>query len=42
LAAGLLITHVGLRDTAVGYGGFVALLAASSLGYQQVAHRQTA
>lgn len=32
VVAGLLITRIGLRDTALGYGGFVALLAALTLG----------
>ena len=31
VVAGLLITHVGLRDTALGYGGFVAVLALATL-----------
>lgn len=34
VTAGVLITHIGLRDTALGYGGFVALLALTSLGIQ--------
>ena len=43
LVAGLLITHVGLRDTALGYGGFVALLAVSTVGVERfVARRQAA
>jgi MFS family permease len=32
--AGLLITHVGLRDTTLGYGAFVALLAVVTLGIE--------
>jgi MFS family permease len=40
VVAGLLITHVGLRDTSLGYGSFVALLAVSTLGYEQLAGRQ--
>jgi MFS family permease len=40
LVAGLLITHVGLRDTALGYGSFVALLAVSTLGIEQLASRR--
>ncbi len=41
LVAGLLITQVGLRDTAFGYGSFVALLALSTLGFEQFARRRT-
>lgn len=41
LVAGLLINHVGLRDTALGYGSFVALLAVSTLGYEHFARRHT-
>jgi MFS family permease len=32
LVAGVLITHIGLRDTALGYGGLVGLAALASLG----------
>jgi MFS family permease len=32
--AGLLITHVGLRDTTLGYGAFVALLTVVTLGIE--------
>jgi MFS family permease len=32
--AGLLITHIGLRDTALGYGVFVALLAVTTLAVE--------
>ncbi|MDT4946335.1 MAG: hypothetical protein QOH14_3068 [Pseudonocardiales bacterium] len=39
VVAGLLITHVGLRDTSLGYGGFVGLLAVGTLGYEQLAGR---
>jgi len=39
--AGLLITHVGLRDTALGYGSFVALLAVGTVGFEQLARRYT-
>jgi MFS family permease len=38
--AGLLITHVGLRDTSLGYGSFVALIAVSTLGVERLAGRQ--
>jgi MFS family permease len=33
LVAGLLTTHIGLRDTSFGYGGFVALVAVSTLAF---------
>ena len=33
LVAGLLATHIGLRDTSLGYGGFVALLAVATLAF---------
>jgi len=33
LVAGLLTTHMGLRDTSLGYGGFVALLAVATLAF---------
>jgi len=33
LIAGLLITDAGLRDTALGYGSIVTLVAAGALGY---------
>jgi Na+/melibiose symporter-like transporter len=33
LIAGLLATHIGLRDTSLGYGGFVALLAVATLAF---------
>jgi predicted MFS family arabinose efflux permease len=42
LVAGLLITHVGLRDTALGYGVFVALLAVSTVGVERLGRRQSA
>lgn len=34
VVAGLLVTGLGLRSTALGYGGFVALLAVSTLGVE--------
>ncbi len=37
--AGLLITHIGLRDTALGYGVFVAVLAVATLGVAARASR---
>ncbi|MDQ2748866.1 MAG: MFS transporter [Actinomycetota bacterium] len=40
LVAGLLITHVGLRDTALGYGGFVAVLAVATLGLEHLSRRR--
>jgi MFS family permease len=40
LVAGLLTTHIGLRDTSFGYGGFVALVAASTLAFGRVSGRQ--
>jgi MFS family permease len=33
LVAGLVTTHIGLRDTSFGYGGFVALVAVSTLAF---------
>jgi MFS family permease len=33
LIAGLLATHIGLRDTSLGYGSFVALLAMATLAF---------
>jgi MFS family permease len=36
LVAGVLTTHIGLRDTALGYGGFVALVAVGALVFQQL------
>jgi hypothetical protein len=30
-------THIGLRDTALGYGSFVALVAVGALGYERIA-----
>jgi MFS family permease len=40
LVAGLLTTHIGLRDTSFGYGGFVALVAASTLAFGRLNGRQ--
>jgi MFS family permease len=40
LVAGLLITDEGLRDTALGYGGAVALVAAATVGYGTYAMRR--
>jgi MFS family permease len=40
LVAGLLITHNGLRDTSLGYGGFVSLIAVGTLAFEQIAARQ--
>jgi MFS family permease len=45
LAAGLLTTDIGLRDTSLGYGGFVALLAVGTLALERLngrRHRQAA
>lgn len=36
LVAGVLITHVGLRETAFGYGGLVALISVAALAYKTV------
>jgi MFS family permease len=33
LVAGLVTTHIGLRDTSFGYGGFVAVVAVSTLAF---------
>ncbi len=41
LAAGLLATHVGLRDTAFSYGGFVAVIAVGTLAYERLAGRRS-
>jgi MFS family permease len=38
--AGLLITHVGLRDTSLGYGIFVAVIAVGILGFERHAGRR--
>jgi len=37
--AGLLITHIGLRDTSLGYGVFVAAVAIATLWFEQVGDR---
>lgn len=39
LAAGLLTTHLGLRDTSFGYGGFVALVAVGALALERLTRR---
>jgi MFS family permease len=36
LVAGLLTTHIGLRDTSFGYGGFVALVAVGTLAFERL------
>jgi MFS family permease len=40
LAAGLLATHVGLRDTSFSYGVFVAVIAVGTLAYERLATRK--
>jgi MFS family permease len=40
LVAGLLTTHIGLRHTSFGYGGFVALVAVSALAFGRLNGRQ--
>jgi MFS family permease len=40
LVAGVVITHIGLRDTSFGYGGFVALVAVSTLALERLIVRQ--
>jgi MFS family permease len=40
LLAGVLTTHIGLRDTSFAYGGFVALVAAVAAGLERLNHRQ--
>jgi MFS family permease len=40
LVAGLLTTHIGLRDTALGYGGFVALVSVGTLAFEGLDGRQ--
>lgn len=40
LVAGLVTTHIGLRDTSFGYGGFVALVAVSTLALGPLNGRQ--
>jgi MFS family permease len=39
LVAGVVITHVGLRDTSFGYGGFVLVVAVSALVVERVVAR---
>jgi MFS family permease len=38
--AGLLIAHLGLRDTSLGYGSFVVVIAVGTLGFDQFADRR--
>jgi MFS family permease len=40
LLAGLLATHIGLRDTSFAYAGFVAVGAAAAAALQRLNHRQ--
>jgi hypothetical protein len=40
LVAGVLTTHIGLRDTSLGYGGFVALVAVGALVVERVIGRR--
>ncbi|MGH3626143.1 MAG: MFS transporter, partial [Acidimicrobiales bacterium] len=40
LVAGVLITHIGLRDTSFGYGGFVALVAVAAVVMERFAVAQ--
>ena len=40
LVAGVLVTHVGLRDTSFSYGGFVAVIAVGTLAYERLADRK--
>jgi hypothetical protein len=40
LVAGVLATHVGLRDTSFSYGGFVAVIAVGTLAYERLAGRK--
>jgi MFS family permease len=40
LLAGILTTHIGLRDTAFAYGVFVAVVAAASAALERLNHRQ--
>jgi len=43
LVAGLVTTHIGLRDTSLGYGGFVALVSLSAMALERVmVHRTSA
>jgi MFS family permease len=39
VAAGVLATHIGLRHTAFAYGGFVAVVAVSTLAFERVSDR---
>jgi hypothetical protein len=36
LVAGVLTTHIGLRETSLGYGGFVLLVALGALAYERL------
>ena len=40
LVAGVLTTHIGLKDTSFGYGGFVALAAVATLALERLTGRQ--
>jgi MFS family permease len=40
LVAGLATTHIGLRDTSLGYGGFVAVVALGTLGLARLNGRR--
>ena len=40
LVAGLLTTHIGLLNTALGYGGFVALVAVGTLTVERLTGRE--
>src|SRR5487761_1246280 len=40
LLAGLLTAHIGLRETSLGYGGFVALLAMGTLAFERLHDHQ--
>lgn len=39
LVAGLLTTHIGLRAASFAYGGFVAVVAVSTLAFERVSLR---
>ena len=39
LLAGVITTHIGLRDTTFAYGGFVALVAAAAAALERLNHR---
>jgi MFS family permease len=40
LVAGVVTTHIGLRDTSFGYGGFVGLVAVATLALERLTGRQ--